>query len=252
MRFRGAAQPLHQRVFQQTESRFRCRGFAQAVPQGAPPGPPQVLQVNVGAGQLMGLNTEKRKRTAGPEVNAHDRSVLPGVGRKRRGICAGDDRPGESPETLPHPGPVDAQLVFMEIEHELDGSAGHYDLVRVRRSIAEMPQPPDIHPERSARRPGIIAHAARGCRTARFSSRKRRTWVRLHGATPVRPAQAVLNTKTWPLAVPTARSESSAFQANFVAAAGMVTSATIGFLRVGAQRVNTPPASPVARSSWAF
>ena len=59
---------------------------------------------------------------------------------------------------------------------------------------------------------------------------------------------AVLNTKICPFSVPTARRLSSWRQANFVAAEGMVTSATIGFLRVGAQSVNSPLAAPAASS----
>src|SRR4051812_8098392 len=48
------------------------------------------------------------------------------------------------------------------------------------------------------------------------------------------PDQAVLKTKTWPFSVPTARSVSSPRQANLVAADGILTSATIGFFRLGA------------------
>jgi pseudouridine synthase len=62
----------------------------------------------------------------------------------------------------------------------------------------------------------------------------------------VRPAQEVLKVNRWPCSVPTASRLSSARQANFVAAPGIVTSANMGFLRVGAQSVKTPDWSPVA------
>ena len=62
---------------------------------------------------------------------------------------------------------------------------------------------------------------------------------------------AVLNTKTAPFSVPTASSESSGFQANFVAAEGIFTSASNGFLRVGDHRQNSPLAEAVAsRLCW--
>jgi hypothetical protein len=98
------------------------------------PTSPELLERNVGIRELAGRNAQKSCRAARLEVNAHDSGVSARVELERRAVAAGHDRAREAKVWFRRDGDgraADPELVFRQVDDELDGPAGKDPFARV-------------------------------------------------------------------------------------------------------------------------
>ena len=118
--------------------RFRRGGEPLAQLDRTPP--PEGLELHVRIGERADRSTQDARGAARPEVDADDRGVGARLDTEGPAVGTRDDRPAKPGGLLTVAGPLDAELVLVQVEDDLDRPARDDALLRMRRRVGQRPE----------------------------------------------------------------------------------------------------------------